>query len=151
MLVNKDIYKNLSNTYTFKDLCTISFGRGKFDNYCIYIIEEGSRKVYFPLDTDYRSQLNRLNTKYDNNYIYRLFIDVYSNTGIEIEQKIIEYIKGKSSSLQSSDKLRCIKTLVTIYYAMIAEQKLNKPLKKEDKIYRDTPSVTAKYKALYSR
>ena len=112
---------------------TISFGQGKFDEWCIYFEKDG--QTYFPKDSEYFTTLQTVGKVYNRMYLYSDFIEIYDKVGSETQanQNTIERIW--QIALQYDGFQARIENVFGILYAgMIAEeQKANKILVKRIK------------------
>ena len=104
----------------FDDGSTISFGPGKFDEFCIHFVCSDGRK-YFPKDHEYFKQLQILGDQEGREKIYYEFIEIFDRTGKDIDKDVISHIK--KISLKYVNDFRWVERLYMILYAaMVAEE-----------------------------
>ena len=117
---------------TFDDNSSIGFGRGKIDNFCVYVKEQN--RVYAPLDTEYFQFLHDLASNFGTIKVYNSFKRLYAIAELEIVSNAIEVI-DKQAKRYNEFELKCQKYFSILYLAMVAEQnypntKLGKRLKR---------------------
>lgn len=98
----------------------IVFDKGKFDNWCVYIIECGKR--YAPKDKEYFSELKKLALKYSALTIYTDFLKIYKSTSATIENSVLAIITEISNQYQIEDQATIKKWFTVIYAGMVAEE-----------------------------
>lgn len=116
----------------FKDGSILEYGRGSFDDWCVYLTRPSSPK-YAPRDKQYFSDVKQYAAKYSLAKVYSDFVAIYDVTGNQIEQGILNLIEQISSYYQ--DNSLEIEIIFAILYAgMVAEEnKQNKRLGKRIK------------------
>lgn len=118
---------------SFSDGAYLEYGRGSFDDWCVYMIEpNGSRRP--PLDRDYFSDIKDLSHKYGIDALYSAYVYVYNNTGKEVDDSGLKAAEQASLDF-GEDQLRLHKIFTILYMAMIAEEnkrytKLGKRIKR---------------------
>jgi hypothetical protein len=96
----------------------VVFGRGKFDNWCVYVLHKDV--ICPPLDYQYFYRLLKLGETYGCEKIYFDFIKVYKKTTKVVEEEVLELISNISSNYHPDSQT--IELLFLILYAgMIAE------------------------------
>jgi len=117
---------------SFSDGSSIGFGRGKIDNYCVYI--KDSEGVRAPLDTEYFQFIHDLASNYSTVTAYSAFKQLYAIAEKEIHPNAVDIIDEAASRFP---KLLFKSQLYfsVLYLAMVAEQnypntKLGKRLKR---------------------
>ena len=116
----------------FDDDSSIGFGRGKIDNFCVYVKEQN--RVYAPLDTEYFQFIHELASNFGTIKVYNSFKRLYAIAELEVVSNAIEIIDEQANRYDDFE-LRCQKYFSIIYLAMVAEQnypntKLGKRLKR---------------------
>ena len=111
----------------------IYFSKGKFDNWCVFIANNGSTRA--PHDKTYFQTLKKLAEKYGNDLIYDRFVQVYNKTSTKCYANVIQLIEDFCEELDKEDREPFWITLATIYFAMVAEEnkeftKLGKRIKR---------------------
>jgi len=108
----------------------IEFDKGKFDEWCIYLTKNQSRR-YVPLDTEYFGRLKEFAEVYSTHKIFSVFLMFYHATDNQLNDDIFKLIDILSAQYDEYEAE--IKVWFTIIYAgMIAgENKANAILKKE--------------------
>ncbi len=104
---------------TFDDGSSIGFGRGKIDNFCVYVKEQN--RGYAPLDSEYFQFVHELASKFGTIKVYTSFKRLYEIAELEIVSNAIEVI-DKQSERYAEFELRCQKYFSILYLAMVAEQ-----------------------------
>lgn len=111
----------------------ISFGRGRFDSWCIYVerIDKPDEKFFFPLDSWYFTEMARINVKESN--VYEDFVKIYDKTTKEVDKKVLKTIVQLASKYTETDLVELIYGI--LYAGMIAEEnkyktKLGKRIKR---------------------
>ena len=111
------------------DKMYIEFGRGKFDNWCVFVCEKGNRR-YAPKDTEYFGRLQQLSKVHGAKQIYSDFLKIYEGTTKGIDMKTIELISLLSNGY-GSDSFEVKKWFTVIYAGMIAEENKSKAILKK--------------------
>ncbi len=121
------LIKNLKNNRK------VIFGKGRFDDWCVYIVEaDGFIKA--PLDVTYFSELNTISQKYLNHKIYNDFVQIYNRTDKSVNQEVLMLIESIASTYNDEDKEKIEQWFTVLYAGMIAEEnKANAILKKRVK------------------
>lgn len=122
--------------YTFEDGEQIFFAQGNFDPWCVYRIPHGGRQRA-PRDADYFADLQRIGDRNGRERIYGYFKLIYDKTDESVRPEVVELIFEQAGALNEEDRLAYVKVMMTIYYAMIAEENRQPekryPLKKKVK------------------
>ena len=131
----------------FKDGSEIGFGKGRFDDFCVYLDNKP------PLDVHYFTRLYELKEIYGGSNIYNDFIYIYELVTKKLESAVLKNITHISQKYKD-DIIRLDKIFTILYMAMIAEEnKVNTKLGKKIKrlgvhqilIENITPNVSANY------
>lgn len=111
----------------------LSFGTGKFDDWCIYVerVEDKGDKYFFPLDSWYFEELARIDK--DEPGIYDDFVDIYERTDSDVDESVVELIKELANKYTEKNLVELIYAI--LYAGMIAEEnkentKLGKRIKR---------------------
>lgn len=112
---------------------SVIFDTGKFDNWCVYVVESnGSKKA--PFDEVYFSDLHNIAQKYAQDKVYNDFVSIYDNTTKNIDNKVLALIDGITNTYNEEDKIIIEQWFTVIYAGMVAEEnKQNAILKKRVK------------------
>ena len=112
---------------------SVIFDRGKFDDWCVYVVEtNGSKKA--PSDETYFNDLYILARKYPPNKVYDDFVAIYNHTTKEIDERILMLIDAMVHTYHPEDKISIEQWMTVLYAGMIAEEnKANAILKKRIK------------------
>ena len=112
---------------------SVIFDRGKFDDWCVYVVEaNGSKKA--PFDETYFNDLYNISRKYPPNKVYGDFVAIYDHTTNEIDDNILTQIDEIVNTYHPEDKTIIEQWMTVIYAGMIAEEnKENAILKKRIK------------------
>ncbi len=109
------LIKNLANNYK------IVFDSGRFDNWCVYIVEaDGNRNA--PFDNQYFSDLLNLSKKYIGDKVYKDFVKIYEQTTSNIDNEVTKLIDNISLTYDVEDRILIEKWFTVIYAGMIAEE-----------------------------
>ena len=131
----------------FKDVSEIGFGKGRFDDFCVYLDNKP------PLDVHYFTRLYELKEIYGGSNIYNDFVYIYELVTKKLESAILKNITHISQKYKD-DITRVDKIFTILYMAMIAEEnkantKLGKKIKRlgvhQILIENLTPKVSANY------
>ncbi|MCF7926837.1 MAG: hypothetical protein K9L74_04620 [Candidatus Izimaplasma sp.] len=116
----------------FQDGTILGFDRGKFDSWCVYLSENGSR--YAPTDLEYFDFFRKMGKIFGFKVIYNDFIKVYNLTNNAFDDNVSLLIDQISKNY-GKYTLKMSKYLTIIYMGMIAEEnkrftKLGKRIKR---------------------
>ena len=104
----------------FKNNSYVFYGRGAFDEYCVYLKLHNERE-YAPKDfTCFQFFKNGYEIYGDK--IYRDFVSIYEQTSKTISNEILEYISEISETYREEHKLDFDIWYTVLYLAMIAEE-----------------------------
>lgn len=105
---------------TFSDGSTLTFDKGSFDNWCVYLKTPDGRR-YAPRDEEYFSRLFALADIYGHEKIYTDFVAYYSLTTATVDLNVLNMISELSKNYLTDGAE--IEILFTIIYAgMVAEE-----------------------------
>lgn len=106
---------------TFTDGSFLEYGRGKIDDWCVYMINQsGVRKA--PLDIDYFREVKAFAEKYGADRIYNDFVFIYDRTTRNIDDDVLLQITQLVNQYDAQDSLNVEKLYITLYMAMTAEE-----------------------------
>lgn len=108
----------------------VIFDRGKFDDWCVYVVEINGRKRA-PFDTEYFSDLKEIAKSYNTNKIYNDFTYIYHLTNKNIEQKVTELIDAIVLTYKKKDQVLIEQWLTVLYAGMIAEENKERAILKK--------------------
>lgn len=109
------LIKNLQNNRT------VVFDRGRFDNWCVYIVErDGTRKA--PHDATYFGELCQIAQRYPAGKVYQDFVALYIRTTRTIEDAVLQLIDGITASYFPEDQIVVEQWFTVLYAGMIAEE-----------------------------
>ncbi len=114
---------------TFSDTSYIEFGKGKFDDWCIYMIEPDGKRTA-PRDVDYFNSITNLGNKYGKGTVYIDFLEIYFVTTNSIQKLILDTVTNLSKKY-AEDSLLFDKVLSIIYAGMVAEENKTKAILKK--------------------
>lgn len=112
---------------TFSDKTYIEFDKGRFDDWCIYYVD--NRRVA-PTDIGYFTKLKNLAKTHGKQKVYDDFVQIYNATTANINSKVLNNIASMASSY-GSDSLEAEKLFTILYAGMIAEENKNKAILKK--------------------
>lgn len=99
----------------------IIFDSGKFDNWCVYVVEgNGTKKA--PFDTEYFTDLKSIAYKYGKDKVYNDFVAIYNGTTKTIDKPILDLIDEIVETYSDEDKSIIEQWFAVIYAGMIAEE-----------------------------
>lgn len=99
----------------------IVFDKGKFDNWCVYIVEaNGSRRA--PTDEEYFADLQRLGRKYGGNKIYSDYLKLYELTGSVINNDVLDLVDLIKEDYIAEDRNQIEQWFCVLYAGMVAEE-----------------------------
>ncbi len=99
----------------------VIFDKGKFDDWCVYVVEQnGRKKAHF--DTTYFTDLKAIASKYEANKVYNDFIEIYNGTTKIIDKSILDLIDKIVTTYNEEDKIIIEQWFAVIYGGMIAEE-----------------------------
>jgi hypothetical protein len=111
----------------------ISFGRGRFDGWCIYVerVDKPDEKFFFPLDSWYFAEMARIDS-YEPG-VYEDFVKIYNETNKKVDKKVLEMIVELAGKYTENHLVELIYAI--LYAGMIAEEnkygtKLGKRIKR---------------------
>ncbi len=116
----------------FSDGVYMEYDRGGFDDWCVYIVKNGTRRA--PYDADYFLKLKEFADKYGAEGVYADFASVYDRTGQTLDGTVLNEISVLSNKY-GEDALIVDKVLTAFYATMVAEEgkertKLGKRIKR---------------------
>ncbi len=121
------LIKNLKNDRQ------VIFDTGKFDDWCVYVVESnGAKKA--PFDVEYFVDLKNISEHYEEDKVYNDFVEIYNKTSKSIDQNILSLIDRLVSIYKEEHQVLIEQWFSVIYAGMIAEEnKANAILKKRVK------------------
>lgn len=106
---------------TFSNGSYLFYGRGRFDDWCVYFTNaSGEKKV--PKDKHYFCSLRKMARKHGVKKVYEDFVQVYDLAGEEVKQEDLETI-SKISEHYQEDALLLDILFSILYMAMISEER----------------------------
>ena len=115
------------------DGSSIGYGRGKFDDWCVYFTDAAGR-VRAPLDREYFLEMRKLADRFGTEKTYGDFVRIYNLTWNEISEEVLRII-DETAETYEDEALKVSVLLTTLYMGMIAENnkeraKLGKRIKR---------------------
>lgn len=107
---------------TFADGSFLEYAPGKFDDWCVYMVNPNRCFRSPPRDTHYFDFLLKNAEQFGSDKIYQDFVRVYENTGKEVDQGVLTLIEHISLTYTGKE-LEFEKILTIMYMGMIAEEK----------------------------
>jgi hypothetical protein len=111
---------------TLLDGTKIEFGKGKFDDFCIYV-SPPNKKTWFPLDKEYFEILWVLANEYGKNRVYKDVVDIYNLVTKKVDNSVIDKIRAIAERYDA-DREAVELCLSVFYAAMIAEENKEKSI-----------------------
>lgn len=119
--------------HTLPNKQKVVFDQGRFDNWCVYLIDSKGRK-YAPTDTVYFTELAQIAKQYPTQKMYSDFVKIYQKTTEEINKQVVELIQQIAKTYREPHQQTIEKWFTVLYAGMIAEEnKENAILKKRIK------------------
>lgn len=106
----------------FSDGSVIEQGRGKFDDYCVYLTRP-ERERYAPTDVEYFSFFIRKSSQYSSEKIYEDFVKIYNKTTSDIKREVFREIEVMCQEYQENEWLDFMIWYSVIYLGMVAEER----------------------------
>jgi hypothetical protein len=130
---NQNAFKMSTLIKDLKHNRKVIFDIGRFDNWCVYVVESNGTKNA-PSDVTYFRELQHIASFYPNNKVYSDFVAIYNRTTKHIEKTVIDLIDEIVSTYKEVHKDIIEQWMTVIYAGMIAEEnKENALLKKRIK------------------
>lgn len=95
-------------------------GRGKFDDYCVYIKRDGENE-YAPTDKECFAFFIKMAKKYDAKRIYKDYAVIYDRTSAQRDMRVLDEIE-EISKAYPGDEDGFAEWFSVLYLAMIAEE-----------------------------
>ena len=105
---------------TFPDGSLLEFGRGRFDEYCLFLSKD--QMTFTPHDKIYFRAIVKLAGIYGIDKIYKDFIKIYDNTTDKIDPHILNTMIDKISREYGKDSTEMNVIFSVLYAGMIAEE-----------------------------
>lgn len=99
----------------------VIFDSGKFDDWCVYVVEADGRKKA-PFDATYFTDLKAVAGHYPNNKVYNDFVSIYNLTTKSISPNVTSLIDNIVNTYQTQHQLITEQWFTVLYAGMIAEE-----------------------------
>ena len=110
----------MHDSTTLTNQTVVFFGRGKFDDWCVFLRFPNGNTVA-PRDVDYFRRLHTIGNLFGRQKLYDDFVSVYAPTGKMVDPMILWRIKRLSLQYgEMTDEVE--QWLTVIYYGMVAEE-----------------------------
>lgn len=131
----------------------VIFDRGKFDDYCVYVVRGGVKHA--PHDETYFTDLQIISNLLGNNKVYDDFLLIYEKTWAVIEKSATDLIESIADTYPPSYKKIIEEWFTVIYAGMVAEEvkenaRLRKRIKRLGMYQTLIEKRTANYAAKFS-
>ncbi len=103
----------------FADGSVLEFDRGSFDDWCVYLTENGKRRA--PRDIEYFTALKNLSQKFGRERIYADFARIFERTTAMVDPAVLEEIATIAATYESHSPVM-EKLFALLYAGMIAEE-----------------------------
>lgn len=100
---------------------SVIFDTGRFDDWCVYVVESDGRKKA-PFDETYFTDLCNISLKYLTNKVYVDFVLIFEHTTKIIDQAVLTLIDQIVATYKSEDKIVIEQWFTVMYAGMIAEE-----------------------------
>lgn len=104
--------------------CKIIFDEGKFDSWCVFIVENDKRVA--PTDFELLKAIHEFSKQFSAQKIYDLFFIVYRRTFNEFDVKVVEKIETMVANFHPETAFTIKKWLTFFYATLIAENNKEK-------------------------
>jgi hypothetical protein len=105
---------------TFPDGSLLEFGKGKFDNWCLFLSKD--QMTFTPSDKIYFKAIIKLAGIYGADRIYKDFVKIYDNTTNKIDPHILNTMIDKISREYGKDSTEINVLFSVLYAGMVAEE-----------------------------
>lgn len=105
---------------TWADGSSIGYGRGKFDDKCIFLTDADGR-VHAPLDREYFLEMRRLADRFGTEKVYADFVRIYDLTWNEVSEEVLRIIDETAKTYGEEFFIPTSILFTTLYLGMIAE------------------------------
>jgi len=99
----------------------VIFDRGKFDDWCVHIVEHDGSK-FAPCDEVYFSELQQISKHYPEGKVYNDFLKIYEKTDKAINPEVIDLIDSIVQTYKEEHRVKVEQWFTVIYAGMIAEE-----------------------------
>ncbi|WP_291856820.1 hypothetical protein [Marinilabilia sp.] len=99
----------------------VIFDRGKFDEWCVWVVEPDGIKVA-PRDEEYFSDLYKISKTYAPYKVYNDFLEVFNRTTNTIEENVLSLIDSITSTYLHGDQKLVEQWFTVVYAGMVAEE-----------------------------
>jgi len=113
-----------------KNSRSIIFDKGRFDNWCVFIVESNKSKLA-PLDVNYFKELVFISKSYEKARIYNDFIAIYELTTSLVDEYVLKLIEKLSATYLPAHQFKMEQWLTVLYAGMIAEENKEKAILKK--------------------
>ncbi len=108
----------------------VLFDTGKFDEWCVYIVEsDGTKKA--PFDVTYFTDLHNISHHYPDGKVYQDFVAIYNLTSRTVNPQILTLIDKIVFTYNIEHQVIAEQWFAVIYAAMIAEENKAKAVLKK--------------------
>lgn len=124
--------QNKSQFVTLPENRVLFFGKGRFDDFCLYIAKSvwNEQTQRFQTlcsvvkDEYYYTLVKRLFDRYGRQRIYDdILIGLYNRTAQTVDKSVLEVLQRRASEIQDvQDRQDFLESMYLIYYGMIAEE-----------------------------
>ena len=111
----------MSEIKKFSDGTLLEMGKGRFDDFCVYITRPGEER-YAPKDEDYFSFFIEKIERYTPEKIYSDYVKIYNKTTDVIEGEVLDDIEKICADYNGDDVLEFNIWFSVIYLGMVAEE-----------------------------
>lgn len=99
----------------------IIFDTGKFDDWCVYMVENNGHKMA-PRDETYFYELSLISKKYDQNKVYDDFITIYNKTTNRLDKSVLTVIDTICATYRPQHQIIMEQWMTVLYAGMVAEE-----------------------------
>lgn len=100
---------------------SVIFDTGKFDDWCVYVVENNGNKKA-PFDETYFQDLYNISRNYPEDKVYDDFVLLYQQTTKDIDPDVLTLIDDITNTYNENDKIIVEQWFTVIYAGMIAEE-----------------------------
>ena len=109
--------------------CSLSFGRGKFDDWCIYFYVPDDPEPKFPKDETYFASLAKLGEEFNRLTLYMDFVELYDKVTEDPTPQIsVVHLLHEIASRYAPYSVKVENIFGILYAGMIAEEQKDKKI-----------------------
>lgn len=108
----------------------VIFDKGKFDDWCVFIVENNGQKNA-PKERTYFSDLYNIARFYETDKVYNDFLDIYDMTTKKIDDSVLMTIDNLAVTYNDEHQIIMQQWLTVLYAHMLAEENKSRSILKK--------------------